>query len=153
MSPVNWWQIRIPLAAEVAAHGWLTSNNREGHPIAQSRRVKAFRRAAADAGRKAGLPVGVSGVSLHFDCSYVTAIAPVRDRLNLEPTIKALVDGLGPERGFLRQGRSNWVPGCGFLVDDSDKHVINTTWALQRDPAKGALPYVILTIQRTGPQL
>jgi hypothetical protein len=142
---VNWWQVQIPVP--VAVHGWLTSNNRK-EQMAQSRRVKAYRRAAADAGRRAGLPMEVSGVSLHFDCYYVTAMAPVRDRLNLEPTIKALTDGLGPERGFLRQGKPLWNPGCGFLVDDSDKHVLAQTWALIRDDRPGALPYVVLTIRR-----
>jgi hypothetical protein len=142
---VNQWQVRITVP--VAVHGWLTSNNRKEH-MAQGRRVKAYRRAAADAGRRAGLPMEVSGVSLHFDCYYVTAAPPVRDHLNMEPTIKALTDGLGPEQGFLRQGRSMWNPGCGFLIDDSDKHVLAQTWDLIRDPAPGAVPYVILTIRR-----
>lgn len=149
MPAVNWWRIRIPVP--VAAHGWLTSNNHEER-YGQAKRVRAYRKAAADAGRRAGLPMGVSGVYLHYRCVYVTPKSPVRDRLNLEPTIKALTDGLGPERGWLRQGRRQWSPGCGFLVDDSDRHVLGTSWDLQREP--DALPYVVLTISRTeiGPQ-
>lgn len=90
-------------------------------------------------GRRAGLPQHISGVTLHYDLYYTTPRAPIRDHGNIYPTIKALTDGLGSDR----RGA-----GCGFLIDDSDKHVIDTTWALHKASEPNVVPYVILTIRK-----
>lgn len=139
------WQLQVPFAGE-----WLTANPRStADRYGRARTIKAWRYAASTTARAAKLPTGITPVTIHAIVCH-TGRPPVRDRLNLSPTIKALVDGLTPERIVVRRDRATGqqkrylTPGYGFLPDDSDRHVLATTWELQQLPA--GQPHVLLQI-------
>lgn len=122
------WTIAIP------AESWLTAN-KQLHHHARSKAVHAWRRSVVAACHRAGLPTGVTPVRLSAVVQYTGRSAPVRDRLNLAPTIKAIVDGLTPQVVKMRAGKPVVSEGYGLLPDDSDRHVLDTSWTLQRfDP-------------------
>lgn len=132
------WQLHIP-----APGPWLTANPRRNNYYARSAEVRRWRQAAADAGEKAGLPKGIDyaridGIARHH------GRAPVRDRDNLRPTIKAAVDGLTPEKWVVRKGVRRHYPGCGLLVDDSDKHLAGTDITFERLPGTGRDELVLI---------
>jgi hypothetical protein len=110
---------------------WLTANiDRDKYKRASL--VKRIRAAVVKACEIEGLPKAVGPVTIHGIIHYTSKASPVRDRLNLAPTIKALVDGMTPAKTYTRDGKTHHVPGYGFLADDSDKHVLDTTWELKR---------------------
>jgi hypothetical protein len=91
--------------------------------------------------QQAKLPTGITPVRIHADVFYEGTRPPVRDRLNLAPTLKAIVDGLGPARDFTRKRpdgteKTYHTNGYGFLPDDSDKHVLDTTWTIAPSGAR-----------------
>src|SRR5258705_1996941 len=85
--PGRSWLITIPFAGK-----WLTANRSSTYRYAAT----DWRNSAMVACAAAKLPKGITPVKLHLVCWYETSRAPVRDRLNLSPTIKAIVDGLTP---------------------------------------------------------
>jgi hypothetical protein len=115
----------------VAPGAWLTANV-ERHRFQRSTLVRQWRDATWYGCVLAKLPRGITTpVSIHLDVIHATARAPVRDRLNLAPTVKAIVDALTPPRQFTRGGRTYTTVGWGFLTDDSDRQVLDTTWHLR----------------------
>lgn len=100
----------------VAPCEWLTANMILGEldKYARARIVKAWRQATYVAAFDARLPTGLDRVRIEVEARF-RGRPPVRDRSNLDPTIKACVDGLGPARG-----RS---AGWGLIPDDDDKHL------------------------------
>lgn len=145
------WTIGIPVVQ------WLTAN-RELHYRRRSEVVAKLRADVVVACMRADLPKGVTPVRLSAVAQYASPRAPVRDRLNLAPTIKAIVDGLTPRTVKVRSGRSVISAGYGLLPDDSDRHVLDTTWTLQRfdpdSPFNYGLPgnagLVVLTISEVA---
>lgn len=135
---------RYQLVVPAPLAGWLTANPRHagGAWQGRARLIRAWRQATANACLGARMPQGVTPVSITATAYYIGRTAPVRDRLNLAPTMKAIVDGLGPPREFTRKGKLHVSPGYGFLPDDSDRHVRDTSWSLTR----GDWPCVELTI-------
>jgi hypothetical protein len=111
----------------LAPDEWITSNKINGSwdRYKTARLTKAWRSASRSACANGALPHGLR----RLDMIRIVAVArfrgraPVRDRNNLEPTLKAVVDGLTPERTIHRKGRTIDVPGWGLIPDDSDKHV------------------------------
>jgi hypothetical protein len=120
------WTITIPAPCD-----WLTANV-ERHKYQRAQLVRQWRSATWAACTKAKLPTGVTPVDIHAVVRYAGRQAPVRDRLNLAPTVKAIVDGLTPKKTTVRDGKTFHALGYGFLPDDSDKHVRATTWELER---------------------
>lgn len=140
------WEISVPFAGE-----WLTANPRStANRYGRARAIKAWRTSTEQAARAAGLPKDITPVTIHAVACH-TGRPPVKDRLNLSPTIKAVVDGLTPTRLIVRKDKATGVvkrhltPGYGFLPDDSDRHVLDTTWELQQLPP-GGRPHVVLRI-------
>jgi hypothetical protein len=133
MTELRTWKALIPKAAD-----WLTSNNSHSVSLAaryaHSEKVRAWRRATVEALQRKRFPTAVSPVTIHLKFFYA-GHRPVRDRLNLEPTVKAIVDGVGPSRRITRDGQTWDTWGYGFLPDDDDKHLLATTWELL--PASG----------------
>lgn len=122
---------------------WLTANPRStADRYGRSRAVKEWRAFTVLACQAAKAPKGIGPVTIHAVCYHVGR-SPVRDKLNLAPTIKAIVDGLTPQRTWIRLGKPQVSPGYGLLADDSDKHVHATTWDLVPTFLQ---PYVLLTI-------
>lgn len=125
------YTVTVPFAGQ-----WLTSNPKSTTDRwGRSGAVKDWRVSVTLACRAAKLPKDLLvPVTIHAVCWYAGR-SPVRDKINLAPTLKAVVDGLGPERRFTRTFRGNirhYVsPGYGLLVDDDDKHVMDTTWELK----------------------
>jgi hypothetical protein len=130
------WTIMVPFAGK-----WMTANDRT-RPIAAAGIIRDWRQAVFYACTEAKLPKGlVTPVRIHLACWHVGR-APVRDRANLAPTVKAIVDALTPARGFVYRGQQRRTIGYGLIPDDSDKHVVDTTWVL----VPGIRPRVDLTI-------
>lgn len=119
------WAITIP------APFWLTAN-KDLHHQQRSRIVRQWRQATVNACTRAGLPTGVTPVALSGIAYYLGTHRPVRDRLNLAPTFKAITDGLTPRQVKQRQGRLVVSEGYGLLPDDSDGHVLDTKWEVER---------------------
>lgn len=141
------WTIGVPVAQ------WLTAN-RELHYRRRSEVVASLRAGVVGACHRGNLPKGVTPVRLSAVAQYIGRSAPVRDRLNLAPTIKACADGLTPQVVKVRKGKTVVSLGYGLLPDDSDQHVLDTTWTLQRFDPDGPFNYglpgyaglVVLTI-------
>ena len=141
------WTIGVPIVQ------WLTAN-RDLHYRRRSEVVASIRAGVVGACTRGDLPKGVTPVRLSAVAQYVSPRAPVRDRLNLAPTIKACVDGLTPQVVKVRKGKQVISLGYGLLPDDSDRHVLDTTWTLQRFDPDGPFHYglpgwaglVVLTI-------
>lgn len=125
---------------------WLTANPaRAGEWRGRSKQVRAWREATVWACSAGRLPTGITPVCIEALCLY-EGRAPVRDKLNLAPTIKAVVDGLTPARTFQRSGKTHTTFGYGLLPDDSDKHVLRTDWNLAKTAGTGP-PRIELTIR------
>lgn len=144
------WTITIP------APFWLTAN-KDLHYQQRSRIVHAWRKATVNACTRASLPTGVTPVRLSAIAYYLGTHRPVRDRLNLAPTLKAITDGLTPHQVKQREGRLVVSEGYGLLPDDSDRHVLDTVWGLERLAPidrfgmPGVVGVVALTITEVGP--
>lgn len=105
---------------------WVTANHR-GHTRNIARAIRPWREAAYWAAKYANLPKGLALVQIDTVARF-RGRAPVRDRLNLYPTIKAVVDGLGPRREIhYKDGRRAVAVGYGLVPDDDDKHVHGPT--------------------------
>lgn len=106
------WTITV-----VAPCPWLTANDRRHH-MAQAALVKRWRTLAAQQARFQHLPTGL--VRVRIDAvAHFRGRAPVRDTDNLRPTLKAVVDGLGPQRVTPK----GIAAGYGLIADDDDKHL------------------------------
>ncbi len=115
--PVRQWTITVTTPCD-----WLTANDRRNRMV-QANLVKMWREAAYWAARKAKLPTGLQRVRLDVEAVFFGR-APVRDRDNLRPTVKAAIDGaIGPAREWTRNGKRHRSVGYGVVPDDSDKHV------------------------------
>lgn len=128
------WVITIPAPCR-----WMTSN--KGN--AQSRRgrmaiahlTRSWRRAAYEAAQAAKLPTGLAKVRIEFEARF-RGRPPVRDRWNLEPTLKAVTDGLGPSRVSTR---TPYAIGWGLIPDDDDAHLYRGD--LKIGPKLPTMPY------------
>lgn len=102
---------------------WLTANDRSGRH-AQAPIIAAWRRASYQMAQAAKLPKGLVKVRIEPTARFCGR-PPVREAPNLAPTIKAAVDGLGPQdRGKTLKGMPWIAPGYGLVPDDSDKYVV-----------------------------
>lgn len=116
------WTVTIPAPCE-----WLTANDRR-HRLVQAKLIKIWRMASATYARQARLPTGLAKVRIDAVVRFAGR-PPVRDTGNLEPTLKAVVDGLGPARTISRTDRATGVrrrfysPGYGLVPDDDARHV------------------------------
>lgn len=100
---------------------WLTANDRRHH-MAQAKLIKAWRVAAFVAAQVHHLPRGLDRVRIEAEARF-RGRAPVRESSNLHPTLKAVVDGLGPQRETRHRNIIRVSVGYGLVVDDDDKHV------------------------------
>lgn len=106
-----------------APDAWLTANLPKAWR-ARSVLTAAWRRASYQMAQAGKLPTGLVRVRIEPTARFVAGRAPVRDIPNLAPTIKACVDGLGPQdRGKTAAGTPWIAPGYGLVPDDDDKHV------------------------------
>jgi hypothetical protein len=145
MTNTRTWTIDIPVPC-----AWLTANI-ERHRYKRSTLVRQWREATVVACKAARLPKSVTPVDISGTV-YYTGRRPVRDRLNLANTFKAIIDALTPHAVKMRDNKPVVYVGYGFLPDDSDRHVRSTTWELV--PAKDAgrkTPAVVLTITHVAP--
>lgn len=127
---------------------WLTANDRR-HEQAQARLVKQWRGKAYAAAMVARLPVGLDWVRIDVEARF-RGRAPVRDTDNLRPTVKAVIDGLGPARDYRFRGRLHHAVGHGLIPDDNDRHLDgpHLTIGPRLDPKPGgSLGHLILTIK------
>src|SRR5262249_54533101 len=84
--------------------------------------VQLWRGATVDRARLARLPRDLGRIRVE-PTAHFRGRPPVRDSSNLEPTLKACIDGLGPSRILQRKGRRIPVPGYGLIPDDDDAHL------------------------------
>ncbi|MGY4098067.1 hypothetical protein ACW2Q0_00645 [Nocardia sp. R16R-3T] len=92
-----------------------------GARMAKSRKIAQIRRDVVTLARKARLPKGIAYavITLH----YRPRDNRPRDSVNLAPTLKAVVDGLTPQKAVTTKRGFNVHPGYGFVPDDSTRHV------------------------------
>jgi len=126
------WTLVIPAPCE-----WLTANRDRGR-FGVVRPRKMWRQASYTAALAAKLPKGLDRVIFEVEARFAGP-PPVRDRDNLRPTVKAVIDGLGPARLITRNGRRYYSPGYGLIRDDSDRHVADTPLTI--GPPMPARPY------------
>lgn len=130
------WTIRIPHTGQ-----WLTSNRTSSYRYG----ARDWRNNTNVACRAAKLPTDLHRVSIHAVAIWTGRNPPVRDRNNLRPTLKAIVDGLTPMRVSYRKGIPHTRGGYGLIPDDSDQYVV--TEIIDLAPAQpGQPPHVALTI-------
>ncbi len=111
------WVLRIIAPAE-----WVTANYPKGR-WARGPLTAAWRRASFQAAQAAKLPKGLARVRIE-PVAHFRGRPPVREAPNLSSTVKAAVDGLGPQdRGKTAAGNPWIAPGYGLVSDDDDKHV------------------------------
>jgi len=113
------WTLQI-----VAPCAWITANqlNNKHNRFSRSALTKTWRQVVVLHAVGEGLPTGLDYVRVDAVARFMGR-APVRDRDNLRPTLKAAIDGLTPERHFTRQGKNYHSPGYGLIPDDNDKHL------------------------------
>lgn len=104
---------------------WLTANKVYSTYSTYKRAelVRTWRAATKQYATQARLPQGLRRVRIDIMARFQGA-GPVRDTRNLEPTIKAVIDGLGPQRVRTVQGVRHVSPGYGLVPDDSDRYVV-----------------------------
>jgi hypothetical protein len=103
---------------------WLTANqlNNRHNRYSRSTLTKEWRTIAATLAGVGGLPTGLDYIAVDGLARF-RGRPPVRDRDNLRPTLKAVIDGLGPARVWTRKGTTYRSPGHGLIPDDSDKYL------------------------------
>lgn len=134
MTAPRTWTIRIPYTGR-----WLTANRTSSYRYGRN----DWRNNTLIACKAARLPTDLHRIRLHVVAHWTGRNPPVRDRDNLRPTVKAIVDGLTPLRISTRAGKPHTRGGYGLIPDDSDKHIVATTIDLARSTSQ---PYVALTI-------
>lgn len=141
------WTLAIPAPAS-----WLTNNSRE-HRMADAPVTKAWRTAGYVAARRARLPQGLGHVRV-TPTARLVGPGVVREAPNLAPTIKAVVDGLGPSRVITkRDGTQYHAPGWGLVLDDSDRHLTLDQTVIERLPRHPyRLGHLILHIREEEPR-
>ncbi|MBF5002362.1 hypothetical protein IRT45_35180 [Nocardia sp. BSTN01] len=92
-----------------------------GAVFAKAGKITEIRLIMIGLARKAKLPKGVerATITLHYRPRDNRA----RDSINLAPTVKAIVDGLTPQKVVKTKKGFNVHPGYGFVVDDNTRHV------------------------------
>jgi hypothetical protein len=141
------WEITI-----LAPATWLTANelNNRHNRFSRSTITKAWRKAACDAAARLRLPQDLDYVRIDAVARF-PGRAPVRDRDNLRPTVKAAIDGLTPAKTFVRKGKLFHSPGYALIPDDNDRHLAATDIRIERSPsaaAQGELVLIITEVKR-----
>ncbi|PPJ31891.1 hypothetical protein C5E45_32900 [Nocardia nova] len=92
-----------------------------GAMFAKARKISEIRRTVVTLARAEKLPKGVdrATITLHYRPRNNRA----RDSVNLAPTLKAVVDGLTPQKIVKTKKGFNVHPGYGFVPDDSTRYV------------------------------
>lgn len=134
------WTLTIPAPCE-----WITANKITGtyHRYMRAKLTKPWRQAGCDAAEAQGLPTGLDYVRIDGIARY-HGHAPVRDRDNLRPTLKAVIDGLGPPKTSVRKGKTHHYPGYGLIPDDNDRHLAGSDITLERLPGTGRDELVLI---------
>ena len=113
------WTLVIPAPAE-----WITSNklNNSWNKWKRAEVTRAWRLATLSYAVQARLPRGLDRIRIEAVAEF-WGTPPVRDTDNLRPTLKACIDGLGPQRAMRRGGKWHVSPGYGLIDDDDDAHL------------------------------
>lgn len=142
------WTLVIPAPAE-----WLTANklNNSWSKWKRAELTRQWRGATVNYATQARLPRGLGRVRVDAVAQF-WGPPPVRDRKNLEPTMKAVVDGLGPSRTMKRGNKITHSPGYGLIDDDDDIHLEDSTLVIGESlgPAKPYGPTGRLTLTITA---
>ncbi|WP_369068563.1 hypothetical protein [Kineococcus terrestris] len=122
------WTVRVPALLDAQRRAmWLTANQRE-HWRPRAHKVAVWREHGRILALTNRLPRGVQRVHVLAVVHYPTTTRN-RDVLNLAPTLKALLDGL--------------LVDSGFLPDDNDRHLVGPDLR----PGEAAdRPTIVLTI-------
>ena len=100
---------------------WLSANGSYSR-WERARHVKTWRAAALVHARAARLPRGLAKVRV--DAVLTFATRRHRDEHNYMPTLKAIVDGLGPDKSRVtKSGRAISAPGYNLIADDTPAHL------------------------------
>jgi len=135
------WTFVIPAPCE-----WITANKITGtyNRYVRAKLTRPWRKASCDAAEREDLPTGLDCVRIDAIARYHTSHPPVRDRDNLRPTLKAVIDGLGPAKTSVRKGKTHRYPGYGLIPDDNDRHLAGSDITLERVPGPGRDELVLI---------
>ena len=95
--------------------------NEDLHRYLRSARVREWRGIVAKAAKRLDPDVTAWPIDLHVRLDVYGNRH--RDPANWMPTVKAICDGLGPERTYVRGGRIVHAPGAGWWPDDTPEYV------------------------------
>ena len=137
------YTVRIPAPTGRTGRAvWLSENDRP-HRYERARNVKKWREATVMFARVARLPKGLQRVRIEAVLTFDTRRH--RDEHNYTPTLKAIVDGLGPDKSRItKTGKLISAPGHGLIPDDTPAHLIGPH--IRISDVLGA-PSVLLTIE------
>ena len=109
-------RLTIPAPAK-----WLSANGSYGR-WERARHVKTWREATLVHARAARLPRGRGRVRIDAVLTFPTRRH--RDEHNYMPTLKAVIDGLGPDKSRVtKAGKHISAPGYGLIADDTPEHL------------------------------
>lgn len=123
---------------------WLSANDSKGGRYGLAAVKKEWRKSTVIYARKFGLPRGLARVRI--DARLFFPSNRHRDEANYHATLKPIIDGLGPDRSYIKaNGRKVFAPGWGLIADDTPAHLVGPfiTIAPGWVPAPG---YIVLTI-------
>lgn len=138
------WTITVPAPCD-----WITANDKR-HWTDKAGLVKQWRDATYLQAKKAKLPTGLTKVRIDVVVQFAGR-PPVRDLINIAPTLKAAADGLGPAHvGTTRSTGAYAAAGYGLIPDDDLTHLDGPHWTIGDPmPAKAYGPkgQLVLTIR------
>jgi hypothetical protein len=112
------WRLTI-----VAPARWLSAND-QANWYAKVGPIRQWREAAYWAAVQAKLPKGLGRV--HITATLHFTDRRRRDADNLHPTLKPIIDGLGPQRVRVVRGMPRVALGYGLIPDDTPEHLTTT---------------------------
>ena len=120
---------------------WLSANGSYSR-WERARHVKTWREATLVHARAARLPRGLARVRI--DAVLMFPTRRHRDEHNFMPTLKAIVDGLGPDRSRVtKTGKHISAPGYGLIPDDTPAHLEGPYISFADDTGSAAVALTI----------
>lgn len=114
--PARSWTLVISAPAR-----FLSLNNTRGHWTTRAEPARLWREATYWLAVQAKLPRGLSKVHIHATFHFTDRRK--RDKDNLAPTLKPIIDALTPERRRIVKGKLKVSKGYGLMPDDTPEYL------------------------------
>lgn len=113
------WEIRIPAPIRI-----VSVNGESGHAVSRNR--KTWRETAfywigqhRDPNLVSSILTGLDRIRVDIEIRCPTSVR--RDESNYNNVCKPILDAIGPELRYMRQGKQVFGPGHGIIADDSGR--------------------------------